>query len=1075
MNIIYGRTGTGKSEYIYNKIKEEIDVCPKTYIITPEQFSFTAEKKLLEVLETGATTKVEVLSFERMAYRVIKETLGSNIKNISNSGKAILISKYLEENQKELNFLGKNMENVDLILTEIAEFKKHNITVEMLEKQVEKLNDKYLKLKLQDILLIYSKFQKKIYQNYIDENDLLTLLADNIEKSHLFDNSIFYIDEFSGFTKQEYLVITNILKIAKEVNITVCTDELRVTKSPEADIFYDNKQTIQTLKNITDIKKEIFLDKQYRYKNEELKHLEKNIFGIPFTSYEKNVENISLNVCKNQYEEIENVSKEIVKLVRDKGYRYKEIGVITKNLSTYASLCKAIFSEYEIPMFIDEKKDITTDIFVKYILSILDIFAKNWSYESVFNYLKTGIVNIDKIYELENYCLKWNIKGKKWYEKPWNYEEENNFEEEQKDIIEPLLRLKQNLIGVKTADKISKELYKFIIENCKEKEIEVESYNVVIEVLDEIADLFENEKLSFDTYIRLLKIGIQGKEIGQIPQTQDKVTIGDVNRSKTHKIRAIFIIGVNDGVFPSVASSEGFFNDIDRKRLKDDGIELAKGTLEKMYEENFNIYKSFGTAEEKVYISYPISNMDDAPLRKSTMISRIKKIFPNIKEKTYSNEYEILTKQVTFTNLLKNIENINEDWKEVYNWYKNSKEWSTKLEKALTGLNYTNIPEKINKENIQKLYGDTLYTTVSRLENYKSCAFSYYLKYGLKISSKEKMNINPMDTGSFMHDVIDTFFKQVSDIKSIKDDEMKSIIDRIIEEKLSLPRNYIFTLTAKYRTLVRRLKKVIFLSMKYIVESLKYSEFEVLQTELKFGDSDFPAIEIELEDGKKVAITGKIDRIDIAKTADGKYIRIIDYKSSTKDLELNKVISGLQLQLLTYVDAVVKKNNVEPAGALYFTLLEPKIINSNREISKDEIEEIVKKNYKMNGIVLADVNIVKMMDKNLEIGKSNVIPVELNSNGEINYKNSKTVTKEEFEALQKYTIKLIKQISKEILDGKINAKPYYIVNEKKTPCSYCEYKSICQFNPKLKGNDYFYIGKQSRQELLNQINTDVEK
>ena len=481
LNIIYGRTGTGKSEYIYNKIKEEIDVCPKTYIITPEQFSFTAEKKLLEVLETGATTKVEVLSFERMAYRVIKETLGSNIKNISNSGKAILISKYLEENQKELNFLGKNMENVDLILTEIAEFKKHNITVEMLEKQVEKLNDKYLKLKLQDILLIYSKFQKKIYQNYIDENDLLTLLADNIEKSHLFDNSIFYIDEFSGFTKQEYLVITNILKIAKEVNITVCTDELRVTKSPEADIFYDNKQTIQTLKNITDIKKEIFLDKQYRYKNEELKHLEKNIFGIPFTSYEKNVENISLNVCKNQYEEIENVSKEIVKLVRDKGYRYKEIGVITKNLSTYASLCKAIFSEYEIPMFIDEKKDITTDIFVKYILSILDIFAKNWSYESVFNYLKTGIVNIDKIYELENYCLKWNIKGKKWYEKPWNYEEENNFEEEQKDIIEPLLRLKQNLIGVKTADKISKELYKFIIENCKEKEIEVESYNVVIE------------------------------------------------------------------------------------------------------------------------------------------------------------------------------------------------------------------------------------------------------------------------------------------------------------------------------------------------------------------------------------------------------------------------------------------------------------------------------------------------------------------------------------------------------------------------------------------------------------------
>ena len=1075
MNIIYGRTGTGKSEYIYNKIKEEIDVCPKTYIITPEQFSFTAEKKLLEVLDTGATTKVEVLSFERMAYRVIKETIGSNIKYISNSGKSMIISKYLEENQKDLNFLGKNIENVDLVLTEITEFKKHNITVEMLEKQIENLNDRYLKLKLRDILMIYSKFQDKISENYIDENDLLTLLAYNIEKSHLFDNSIFYIDEFAGFTKQEYTVISKILEIAKEVYITVCSDELKVTKSPEADIFYDNKQTIQTLKSIGNVEQEIFLNIPYRFKNEELKHLEKNIFGIPYKAYEKNVENITLNVCKNQYEEIENVSKEIVKLVRDKGYRYKDIGVITKDLDTYSSLCKAICSEYEIPIFIDEKKDITTDIFVKYVLSILDIFAKNWSYEAVFNYLKTGIVNIENVYELENYCLKWNIRGKKWYEKPWNYEETNNFEKEQKEIVGPLLKLKQNLIGLKTADKITKELYKFILESVKDKEIEIESYNVIIEVLDEIADLFENEKMPFDTYIRLLKTGIQGKEIGQIPQTQDKVTIGDVNRSKTHKIKVIFIIGVNDGVFPSVPNSEGFFNDKDRELLKDDGLELAKGTLEKMYEENFNIYKCFGTAEERLYISYSMSNLDDVPLRKSAMISRIKKIFPKIQERKYSDENEILTKQVTFTNLLKNIENMDEKWKEIYNWYKNNKDWSYKLNKALEGLNYTNIPERINKENVKKLYGDTLNTTVSRLENYRSCAFSYYLKYGLKISDKEKMNINPMDTGSFMHDVIDTFFKKVSNIKDLDDDEIKSIIDKIIEEKLTLPRNYIFTLTAKYRTLVRRLKKVIFLSMKYIIESLKYSDFEVLQTELKFGDNDFPPIEIELEGGKKVSITGKIDRIDIAKTANGKYIRIIDYKSSTKDLELNKVVSGLQLQLLTYVDAIARKEDVKPAGALYFTLLEPKLINANREISKEEIEEIIKKNYKMNGIVLADVNIIKMMDKNLETGKSNIIPVELNSSGGINYRNSKTVTREEFEALQKYTIKLIKEISKEILDGKIGMRPYYIVNEKKTPCSYCEYKSICQFNPKLKENNYFYIGKNSRQEVLDEINNDMKK
>lgn len=1116
MNIIYGRSGSGKSEYIYNKIKSELETAPKTYIITPEQFSFTAEKKLLETLDEGATTKVEVLSFERMAYRVLQETFGGNLKNIGKSGKAMVVSSLLDEAQKELNFLGKNLENIDLILTQITEFKKHGITASMLKEKMDNTKDTYLKLKIKDMYTIYSMFEDRLKDNYIDENDLLKLLEQNIESSHLFDNCLFYIDEFAGFTKQEYNVIQVLDRIAKDIYVTVCTDDLRVIKSPEADIFYDNKQTVQTLKQIADIKNEIHLKSSYRFKNEELKHLEKNIFDLPYKPYNKEVENIKLTIAKNQYEEIENVAREISKLVRKDGYRYRDIGVITKNLEDYSSLCKAIFSEYEIPVFIDEKKDITSDIFVKYVLAILDIFAKNWSYEAVFNYLKSGIVKVDRLYELENYCIKWNIKGSKWYEKPWNFGEEDTFEAEQKEVITPLLEFRKNLSSKNSADKISEELYKFIVKNTSENNknnisqvaenqtskkpftdepiINVDSYNAVIDVIDEIADLFKDVKMSFDTYAKLLKTGIQVKEIGQIPQTQDKVTVGDVNRSKTHKVRAIFIIGVNDGVFPSVPSSEGFFNDRDRENLKEEGIELAKGTIEKMYEENFNIYKAFSTAEEKLYISYPASDVDDKPLRKSTVISKIRKIFPKLRESTFvdneilskeklneteksanskETEMNIYTKEVTFSELLSHINNMNGSWYEVYQWYKNNPKYSYRLEKALEGLEYTNLPEKISKNNVQKLYGDTLHTTVSRLEQYKSCEFSYYLKYGLKLSSKEKMDIKPVDTGSFMHDVVDTFFKENENIKEISDEELKQILDKIIEEKLSLPRNYIFTATAKYRNLVRRLKKVIFYSMKYIVQSLKNSEFDVMQTELEFGNNTYPPIEMTLDDGKRVSITGKIDRIDIAKAPNGKYIRIIDYKSSTKDIELNKVIAGLQLQLLTYVDAITQKEEAEPAGALYFSLIEPKLASAKKEMSKEEIEQIIKKNYKMNGLVLADINVIKMMDKNLQTGKSEIIPVELNNSGEINYKNSKTVTKEEFENLQKYTIKLIKQISKEILDGNIDLKPYYAVNNKKTPCSYCEYKSICQFNPKLAGNKYNYIGTKSRQEILDEISKRV--
>ena len=1069
MNIIYGRSGSGKSEYIYNKIKAELDTLPKTYIITPEQFSFTAEKKLLETIVEGAITKVEVLSFERMAYRVIQETMGEDLKNIDKSGKSMVVLSILEEAQKELNFLGKNLENIDIVLTQITEFKKHGITLEMLKEKLDKTKDTYLKLKIKDMYTIYSMFEKRIEGNYIDENDLLNILASNIEKSHLFDNCVFFIDEFAGFTKQEYAVIQSLDKIAKDIYITVCTDDLRVIKSPEADIFYDNKQTIQTLKNLAEIKNEIHLTNSFRFRNEELKHLEKNIFDIPYTIYQKEVKNIKLTIAKNQYEEIENVAKEISVLIRQENYRYRDIAVITKNIEEYSSLCKAIFNEYEIPVFIDEKKDITSDSLIKYTLAVLDIFAKNWSYESVFNYLKSGIVKIERLYELENYCIKWNIKGSKWYDKPWNFEEKDNFILEQKEIISPLLEFRKRLNSKNTADKLSEELYNFILKNVDE-EINIEAYNAIIEVIDEMSYIFKDVKMSFDTYAKLLKTGIQNKEIGQIPQTQDKVTVGDVNRSKTHKVKAIFIIGVNDGVFPSVAQSEGFFNDKDRENLKADGIELAKGTIEKMYEENFNIYKAFSTAEEKIYISYPASDVDDKALRKSTMISKLKRIFPKLEEKTVENsKEEIYTKAVTFSELLSNINNMHGKWYEVFYWYKNNKEWANKLDKALEGLKYTNIPEKINKENVQKLYGNTLHTTVSRLEQYKSCEFSYYLKYGLKLSDKEKMDIKPVDTGSFMHDVVDTFFKENENVKEISDEDLKRILNKIIEEKLLLPRNYIFTATAKYKSLVTRLKKVIFYSMKYILQSLKNSNFDVLKTELEFGNMDYPPIEMTLDNGKKVSITGKIDRIDIAKAPNGKYIRIIDYKSSTMDIELNKVIAGLQLQLLTYVDAITQKEKAQPAGALYFSLIEPKLADAKKEMTKEEIEEIIKKNYKMNGIILADVNVIKMMDTNLTQGKSDIIPVELNENREINYKNSKTVTKEEFENLQKYTIRLIKQISKEILDGNIDIKPYYTVSGRKTPCNYCEYKSICQFNPKMKGNNYNYIGNKNRQEILDEI------
>lgn len=1083
MKLIYGRAGSGKSEYIFDLIKENSR--DKIYIVTPEQFSYTAEKRLMETLKgdskyESATTNVEVLSFARMAYNVIKETIPGEQKRLEKSGKAMLIFEAISEHQKELNFLGKSLDNVQTIITQITELKKHNITVEMLEEQVNNTQDKYLKAKLNDILILYKDLEEKIPVDFVDENDLLTLLAENIENSHLFDNAIFFLDEFAGFTKQEYAVIERLNEIAKELYITICTDELRVTKTPDADIFYDNKQTVQTLSDIFefDKDKQIRLANNYRFKNEELKHLEKNIFDLPYNKYEKEVENIKLYLAENQYNEVEYVATNIVKLVRNNGYKFSDIAVICNNIDTYSSLCKAIFDEYDIPVFIDDKKDITQNILIKYLMSILEIYSNSFSYDSVFNYIKTGLVGVENINELENYCLKWGIQGKKFYKDTWNFEEKDNFVDEQKLVFEPLLKLKEDLNKEKNAKNISKILYNFLVEQLVKQEGKVEfnqenedAWNLIVDVLAEISNLFGDKKLSFDEYLKVLKTGMSTKELGQIPSGNDNVTVGDVNRSKTHKVKAVFIIGVNDGVFPSNSDSEGFLNDKDRANLKEENFELAKGTREKMYEENFNIYKAFSTAEEKLFISYASSDTDGKPLRKSLIISKLRRIFPELKEDCELND-EVLTKKITFEKLLNNIDS--DEWKEVLYWYK--KYEPEKLERALAGLKYSNIPDDINEKNINKLYGNNLKTSVSKLEDYSSCPFSYYLTYGLKLSEKDKLEIKPIDTGSFMHDVIDRFFKTImqdSEIKNsgigvLDDDRIKSIIDEIVNDKLHISNK--FNQTAKFRTLVKRLERVVFISIKYIVESLKNSEFEVLGTEIAFDTREsakYPPIEMDLENGKKVSIIGKIDRVDIAKMPDGKYIRIIDYKSSAKDIELNKFVAGLQLQLITYVDAMCKNEDVMPAGALYFTLLEPKL--AQKDLSAEDIEKKLQESFRMKGLVLADINVIKAMDETLETGKSTKIPVSLNKDGDIAYSSSNTVTRDEFERMQKHSTKLIKQISKQILSGDISVKPYYDEKSKSTPCQYCKYRSICQFDPKLKNNDYRFVANVKKQEVLDNL------
>lgn len=1106
LKIIYGKSGAGKSSYIYNEINEKIKQGEKAYIITPEQFSFTAEKRLME--NKKSTINAEVITFNRMAYRVMNEVGGIIHNNISKCGKSMLIYSIMQNEKKNLKLLNKSDENIEIAMRTITEFKKNQISLDDLKQEIDKIEDAYLKIKLQDIIIIYEKFNLNIENQYIDEADLLTNLSNNIEKTELFKNSIIYIDEFVGYTKQEIEIIKKLLNIAKKVNITFSIDNLELDTNPDSDIFYPNKKTLKKiLKLLKDGEKiePVNLDKLYRFKNEELIYIENYLYKTKIKEYENKITNTNLFLAKNQYSEIENIAKNIIELVKKENYKYNEIAVITKNTNTYSTLFKAIFKKYEIPVFIDEKKDLNQNILIRHILSILEIIIKNYSYESIFNYLKTGFLEIEEqdIFKLEKYCIKYGIKNNK-FKREFNYgmTEKNESEikylnELREKIINPIMNLENKIHRKQKTENILKEFYLFLINekientiNEKIQELEEKnnfelakeyklSYEIIINIFDEISYIFKNQEITLDNFYKILKIGLKNSDLGKIPASQDGVTVGDTDRTRTHKVKAVFIIGLNDGIFPSINKNEGFFNDSDRNFLKEQGIELAKGTIENLYDDNFNIYKAFSTAEEKIYLSYSSTDTDGKSLRPSTLILKIKKIFPNLKEESdiLENKNYYINEKEIYENLIFNINNLeelntgkNDDIYLFYKYFKQNENYEKALKNNIKYIKSLKLPEKLKSENIEKLYGDKLVTSISKLETFKSCPYEYFLQYSLKLKEKEELKINNLDTGTFMHEVINSFFeeldKQKINVKEIEEEETKKIIDKIINEKLENSKNYIFIATEKYKLLVRRLKRIILEALKYIILGLKSSDFEVLGTEVAFDEKKgkYKPIKINLENGKIIEITGKIDRIDIAKDEKNQYIRIIDYKSSIKDIDYTNIYAGLQLQLITYLDAMCKIEDFIPAGILYFNLLE-QIINSEKRMTEEEIEEKIKNNFKMKGLILADVRIAKMQDNNLVPSTtSKIIPAYMDKEGNLSPKKSNIATKEEFEKIQKYVSQTIKEIGEEILKGNIELKPYY--KNKKTPCEYCTYKNMCGFNSGIYKSEYRFINKKTKEDIL---------
>lgn len=1139
LRILYGRAGSGKTHFILDEIKSRIEEkSAKTLVyLVPEQFSFQAEKNLVSATLTGGILKTEALSFQRMAYRIFNETGGITFPHIHPAGKSMIIYQILDKMSDKFKVFSGTCERegfVNTISTIITEFKRYSVTPENLKAAYEALaEDNPLREKLIEINLIYSEFENNLSQKYRDSDDDLTIAAKKIEASSLYDGAEIWIDEFISFTPQEYKMISELLKKTERVTISLCTDTLESSiENSNVDVFSPVKNVYRKLVNLAKennipIEKPVFFgEPPVRFReSEELAHLEKYYYAYPYEPFEKKTEDISLFAAMNIFSEIEATAADIIRLCRDHNMRFRDIAVVTRNLPAYEKLVEIIFSDYEIPYFIDRKVDINNHPLVRLILSMLDIFIENWSYEAVFRYLKTGLTGIDQtsIDLLENYVLACGIRGSYWTrEKPWDMsadlipgdrqnddkqKEQEEINEIRNTIVKPLLEFRNKTKGRKTVVELCAGIFEFMcnlaIPETMEKSIEKfrelgelnlaneysQVWNIVMDVLDQTVEVMKDETLNIERFSKILKIGLAEYKIGTIPAALDQVLVGSVERSRSHEIKAMFLLGVNDGVFPLSAPSEGILSDQDRSLLHHMGIELASDTRVQVFDEQYLVYRTLTVAGKYLKISWPIGDSEGKTMRPSIIVSRLQKLFPQITQDSNliplsSKEFdiELISKQKpVFKKLITALrqkadgKDINTVWKDAYLWFAADENWKDNIELIKEAFKYKNLSEKISKEKIQALYGDPIYSSVSRLEKYTSCPFAFFVQYGLGAKERKIYRLSPPDIGTFMHAVIEKFSKLVTKgdktWRNFDGTWCKERISEIIDDMLEKMQGKGIAASKRYTSLTIRLKRVVTRAVLLIAEHIRRSSFNPIDYEVGFGEREkYPPIVIELDSGDKIQLTGRIDRVDAFETQEGKYLSIIDYKSGTKDFNLSDVFYGLQIQLITYMDAIWDSEEkkcdspVFPGGMLYFKVDDP-IIGNSKDLTEEEIEKAIMRKLKMKGLVLADVKLIKEMDNTIE-GSSMLIPATVNK-GDVLGKNTSGASLEQFKAIRKYVKNLLKDIGTEIMKGNAEIKPY---KKKDTnSCIYCSFLPICQFDTTRKENSFRMLYKKDNDEVWENI------
>ena len=1140
LRFCFGPSGSGKSHRIYEEIMQRAAEEPgrNFLIIVPDQFTMQTQKDLVMRSDRDGILNIDVLSFGRLSHRILEEVGTKEMPVLDDTGKSLVLQKVAADLKEQLPAMGSLLHKqgyIHEVKSAISEFMQYGISTQDMDKLITSAQKRgALAMKLKDLKTLYRGFQNYIRDHFITTEETLDVLRRSLSKSKILKGSVVVFDGFTGFTPIQNRLIQELMRVCAEtiVTVTIGVGEDPYKMDGEQKLFHLSKKTVADLEKLAaeaevERGEDLFVKGgPNRFaKAPALHYLEQNLFRYQYEPYAGEQQEIHMFEALSPREEVHQTALYIRHLIREQGMSYRDIAVVIGDLEGYASYVETEFGQLEIPCFLDRTRGIVLNPMIEYIKSALQLYIKDFSYDTVFHFLRSGMADIsrEEIDELENYVIRTGARGYRTYSRLFTRRTEElqgnveGSEQAEEKTMERLNRIRQQFMDAveilhmgsqeKAGDYVS-HLYDFLEQNQVQQKLlnyqqqfekegdlsrareYAQIYRLVMDLLDQVYELLGEEEISRQEFADILEAGFGEITVGTIPQNVDRIVVGDMERTRLKQVKVLFFLGVNDGNIPKNASKGGIISDMDREFLIESGTEMAPSPRQQMYIQRLYLYLNMTKPSEQLYLSYAKVNSEGKGIRPSYLIDTVRKLFPAMSVEYPQNRSrleQIEGRQEGARYLAEELREYvegtlpEEERQDFYLMYR-AYEADAAGRDLLTRAAFRRYRESgLSRIVARALYGQQLENSVSRLETYAACACRHFLQYGLSLQEREEFGFEASDMGTVYHAVLENFAGKLAESNltwwDFTEDFAAKAVKESVEAYAATYGETVLYSSARNEYAITRMSRILTRTVLTLQKHLKQGSFQPDDYELSFRFAeDLDSIHVDLSEDEKMHLQGRIDRIDVSEDAEHVYVKVIDYKSGNRKFDLAALYYGLQLQLVVYMNAAMEMESrkhpdkeIVPAALLYYHIDDP-TIETPVELTDEQINEQILAKLRMNGVVNSDPGVVERLDRYMQ-DKSVVIPVEKKKDGSFSARSG-VLSREEMQLISSYVDAKIRSIGREILDGKIAANPYEKGNEE--ACTYCAYKKVCGFDGSIPGYEKRQLEDLDKQALMQRMQETVE-